>query len=241
MIIFDELEYVKEILRTGIQTKHINFEIQLIANYYREQGYEDKQIEEELHKFCKEYISNYNKVNFYKFIDEKVIKSKKSSLKKSYPIDITKSELDLITSESNYKCKKLMFVYLVLAKYYMSNNHTEKYYVGCNDNDIFKLCNMYVRSGEKIDLMHYLTKMQYITPTLNMSSIVNYVNENSEIVFTLVPEIDMVYYFEKYLGGNIIYCENCGKLTKKNSNRQKYCNKCSREINIKNAIDLYHN
>lgn len=39
-----------------------------------------------------------------------------------------------------------MFVYLVLAKYYMSINKADKYYVGCKDNDIFKLCDMYVKN-----------------------------------------------------------------------------------------------
>ena len=58
----------------------------------------------------------------------------------------------------------------------MSNNKTDKYYVGCEDNDIFKLCDMYTRKQEKLDMMHYLTVKGYIKPTLSMSSVVNYVN-----------------------------------------------------------------
>ena len=79
--------------------------------------------------------------------------------------------------------------------------------------------------------MHYLTKKGYIEPTTKMSSIVNYVNENSEVVMKVVPDETMIYSFEqKYLGGIFINCEVCGKLVKKTNNRIKYCKECAREI-----------
>lgn len=233
-IIFDEYKHVEEMMLNGIQTNNSKFELQLLANYYRQQNYDDKFIEEKLHEFCKKYIQNYNRVKFYKLIDEKVEKSKKGKLKKSLPISITQNELNTILSEDNYKCQKLMFVYLVLAKYYMNNNNSEKYYVGCKDNDIFNLCDMYIKKDEKMDLMHYITKKGYITPTLSMSSIINYVDEDSEPIITLISDTDMIYYFERYLGGIFIECEICNKLSKKTNNRMKYCSECARKI--KNGV-----
>ena len=234
-IIFDEYEHVKKMLVSGFQTSNNNkFELQLLATYLRNEGLSDKQIELELHNFSKKYLNNYNKVKYYKIIDEKVKKSKKFILKRAYPVNVTQNELNTILKEDNYKCQKLMFVYLILAKYYMSNNHTSKYYVSCKDNDIFKLCDMYVRKQDKMDLMHYLTKRGYITPTLNMSSIVNYIDDNDDIVMSLKPDYDMVYYFERYLGGIFINCEICGKLVKKTNNRIKYCKDCAKKV--KNRI-----
>lgn len=230
-IIFDEVNHVEKMLDNGFQTNNNKFELQLLANYFRLHNFSDSDIEIELHNYCKRYVQNYNKVKFYKLIDEKVERSKKSKMKLSVPINITQSEMDTILNEQNYKCQKLMFVYLVLAKYYMSNNHTDKYYVGCKDSDIFNLCEMYVRKEEKMNLMHYLTKQGYITPTLSMSSIINYVNEDSPSVITLIPDIDMVYYFEEYLGGIFIRCEECGRLVKKTNNRIKYCKECAIKIN----------
>lgn len=229
-IIFDERKHVRKMLYKGFLTASNNkFEMQLLANYYRELGHSDKEIEIELHDFCKRYSKNYNKVKFYKIIDDKVNKSNKLKLKSAEPIFITKAEIDTILSEDNYKCQKLMFVYLVLAKYYMNNNHTEKYYVGCKDSDIYNLCDMYTRKEEKMELMHYLTKQGYITPTLSMSSIINYVNEDSPIEIELIPDNDMVYYFEKYMGGIFINCDVCNKLVKKTNNRIKYCKECAKE------------
>lgn len=233
-IIFDEENHVRKMLKNGIQTSNTKFEIQLLANYYRTITDDDNEIETNLHSFCKKYIQNYNRIKFYKIIDEKVKKSKKMKLKKSTEIKITKKELEIIQSEENLKCQKLMFVYLVLAKYYMSNNCTEKYYVGCKDNDIFNLCDMYVRKDEKMELMHYLTKRGYITPTLSMSSIINYVHEDSESVITLIPNDDMIYYYEMYLGYSFVKCEICNKLVKKTNNRIKYCKECAK--NIKNKV-----
>lgn len=228
-IIFDEYKHAEKMIRCGFQTNNTKFELQLLANYFRENGVVDAEIEEKLHSFAKENLSNYNRVKYYKLIDNVITRSKKSKLKVSNSVNITEAELKTIESEENIKCQKLMFVYLVLAKYYMSNNHTEKYYVGCKDNDIFNLCDMYIRKQDKLDLMHYLTKKGYITPTLSMSSIINYVNEDSPSVIQLVPNTDMIYYFERYLGGFITECASCGLLTRKRSNRTKYCKSCSKK------------
>lgn len=231
-IIFNEREHAKIVIEKGFQTsRNKSFELQLVANYLREQGYSDKEIEEELHRISKRNFTDYNKVQMYDFIDNKVKKSKKGKLKENFPVYITRAEMNTILSESNIKYQKLLFVYLVLAKFYMSNNKADKYYVGCEDNDIFKLCDMYTRKQEKLDMMHYLTVKGYIKPTLSMSSIVNYVNEDSEVVMEVIPNEDMIYRFEKeYLGGIFINCEICGRLVKKTNNRIKYCKKCSKKI-----------
>ncbi len=237
-IIFDEIKHAQEVIKNGTQTvRNKNFELQLVANYLREEGYPDNYIEEELHRISKKCFQDYNRIQMYKSIDQKVKRSKKSTLKTAKPVKIYKEEIDTILSEENIKCQKLMFVYLVLAKYYMSNSQSDKYYVGCKDNDIFKLCNMYTRKQEKLDLMHYLTKNGYITPTLSMSSVVNYVKEDGEVVLEIIPDNDMIYYFEKeYLDGIFINCEICGRLVKKTNNRVKYCKECAKTINKNNAL-----
>lgn len=231
-IIFNEREHAKTVIEKGFQTsRNKSFELQLAANYLREQGYLDKEIEMELHRISKKNFTDYNKVQMYEFIDNKVKKSKKGKLKENFPVYITKAEMNTIFTEDNVKYQKLLFIYLVLAKFYMSNNKTDKYYVGCEDNDIFKLCDMYTRKQEKLDMMHYLTVKGYIKPTLSMSSVVNYVNEDSEVVMEVIPSEDMIYRFEKeYLGGIFINCEVCGRLVKKTNNRIKYCKKCSKKI-----------
>lgn len=232
-IIFDEENHAKLILSKGkcLTNNKRYFELQLVANYLREQGYKDKEIETTLHTLSKKTFSDYNRVKIYEKIDNMVKLSKKRKLKISADINITQAELDLILKEENFKIQKLMFVYLVLAKYYMSNNHTEKYYVGIKDREIFNLCDMYVRKSDGINMMHYLTIKGYIEPTKNQSSIIKYVNEDSVPVITLKPNDDMVYYFEKYLGGIFIHCEMCGKLTKKTNNKKKYCSDCYKELN----------
>jgi len=231
-IIFNEREHAKKVIEKGIQTpRNKGRELQLVANYLREQGYNDKQIETELHRISKKSFSDYNKVIMYDFIDRRVKRSKNGTLKSNIPVKITQAEINTILSEENIKYQKLMFVYLVLAKYYMSNNNSDKYYVGCSDTDLFKLCDMYTSRQEKREMVHYLTKKGYIEPTTKMSSIVKYVNENSDIVMEIIPDETMVYNFEKeYLGGIFINCEICGRLVKKTNNRVKYCKECAREI-----------
>lgn len=234
MIIFDEYKHAEKMLLSGFQTNRSGkFELQLLATYFREQGLNDKEIENELHAFCKKFANNYNWAQYYELVDQKVRKSKRYKLKRAKPIVITKAELDTITAEENLKCQKLMFVYLVLAKYYMNNNQTTDYYVGVKDNEIYNLCDMYVKKQEKLDLMHYLTKKGYIKPTLSMSSIVKYVNENSEQAIVLVPDTDMIHYYEKYLGYYTTECPICGRLIRKKTNRTKYCTQCAQLVKNK--------
>ena len=239
-IIFDEEEHAKLVLSKGkclINNKRY-FELQLVANYLRKQGEKDKEIEDTLHNIAKKTFKDYNRVKIYKRVDSMVKLSKKRKLKLSTEINITKAELDTILSEENFKIQKLMFVYLVLAKYYMSNNHTQRYYVGIKDSEIFKLCDMYVRKSDGRNMMHYLTVKDYIEPTGNQSSVIKYVNEESEPIIKLKPNEDMVYYFEQYLGGIFIHCEICGKLTKKTNNKKKYCSSCSKELNSRKQYQM---
>lgn len=228
-IVFDEEAYAKTIIQNGIQfvsKKH--YDLQVAANYLRQQGYEDIEIEKELHRISSISFSDYNWVKMYNIIDTKVKRSKKQKLKRNSEIVITQSELDLILSENDKRIKNLMFVCLVLAKYYMSNNHTDKYYMSYKETDVFSLCDVFVRKDERLDLFYYLSEKGYVTPTRYLGFIVNYVNENSPVVLKFKPDIDMVYYFEQYQGDIFINCENCGKLVKKTNNKTKYCKQCAK-------------
>ena len=106
-IIFDEYKHVEKILNKGLETKKNNkFELQLIATYFREMGQSDSEIAENLHLFCKKYVLNYNRVKFYKIIDEKVRKSNKYKLKKPIAINITQNEL-LVNKKIKRNCQKM--------------------------------------------------------------------------------------------------------------------------------------
>lgn len=236
MIVFNEKTYVEELLERNKFTQKKWYDMQLIACYYRERGYNDEQIRATLNNLGIKNFKNFipTQSSIVKCVDNVIKKSKTRKLKVAKNIIITDEELATILKEENKKCQKLMFVYLVLAKYYMSLNHANDYYVGCEDNDIFKLCKMYIKKQDKLDFMHYLTKKGYITPTLSMSSVVNYVNENGKIIMEFIPDENMVYNFERYLGDTKIFnCSICGTLIKKISNHQKYCKKCAEEIKNK--------
>lgn len=230
-MIFNEEEYAKKIIENGIQNnKKKYYDLQIVANYLRNLKYNDKEIEIELHRICEMSFSDYNRVRMSDGIDARVKRSKEKRMKINSPIDITKRELEIILSENDRKIRNLMFVLLVLAKYNMSNsiNKTEEYYVTYNDVDIFKLCDTFVRKDERLELMYYLSSKKYVTPTSQLSFSVNYVYEDSPSILNFRPDTDMVYYFEQYLGGIFIKCENCGKLVKKTNNKLKYCKECAK-------------
>lgn len=233
MMVFDEYKYAEKLLKEGfIQPRMKLRELQILTNYFRVQEFPDDLIEETLHAFLLKHLSNYNRVKFQGMVDNAITFSKKQKLKVANEISITDKEWETITSEDDVKVQKLLFIYLVLAKYFMSNNHSDKYYVGIKDADLWKLCKFYTRKVDRIKLLQYITNKEYITPTLNMSSVVNYIQEGTPII-KFIPCEDMIYYFDSLKGARIIFCDICGKIEKPNSGAQKHCKSCARLIKNK--------
>lgn len=236
MMIFDEYEHAEKMLKNGFLQSTMKLrELQILANYFRYAGMEDKAIEENLHVFLNKYMANYNKVKFQNIVDNAVKTSKKQKIKKASEIIITKNEWNTIMSEPNERVQKLLFTYLCLGKYFKSNNDkTDKYYVGVKDADLWKISKLHLRKIDRLKLLSNITQKGYITPTLNMSSIVNFIEGDGEEFLKFKPCENMLYYYEKQIGARIIFCRVCGDIEKANANAQKYCKKCAKAV--KNGV-----
>lgn len=231
MIIFDEEEYAIDIIENGSKNKSIFKDVALLAKYFRYKNNTEEEIKNKLYVFCKNNKKDFNIIKDSDIIENIILESKKWKLRTKKYIDITKSEFDLISSENNIKVKKILFVLLVISKFYHDNKSND-YYVNISDNDIFKLCNMYVNKKNKIDLMYYITQKGYITPNIHMSIKINFVDNENEKILNMVVDESMCNYLEMLLGKKICFCEVCGISVIKTNNRVKYCKKCARKVNL---------
>ncbi len=235
MIIFDEEKYAIDIINSGFKNKSIFKDVAIVAKYLRYKNDNEDYVRKNIYALCKEYKKDFNLVKDYKIMDSIISESKKWKIKLGKNINITKKEFDIINSEDE-KVKKVLFVLLVISKFYY-NDKSDDYYVNIPDNDIFKLCNLNIKKSKKIEIMHYITQKEYVTPNIHMSMKINYIYKDSQMVYNIPVGNDMIIYFEQLLGKKTISCEKCGTLVLKTNNRVKYCKSCSKLIHIEQIKD----
>ena len=119
MLVFDEVEYAKNLLEKGFEGFVSLKDLSIIAKYLREEenlGF--KKIEKRLIEFCVKYNPSFNVVKNAKFIQRAVASARNYNLRRPEAIIITKAEIEKIRSINNWQYEKVLFVMLVIAKFF---------------------------------------------------------------------------------------------------------------------------
>ena len=228
--IFNELEYAESLLEYGPKKSIKNNDLYILGRYYSYMGYDLKEIRNGVESFLKKYNTGYNEVLFSNQLDKIVKDSVKIPLRIPKPVYITKNEINKIRSVHNYKMEKILFVLLVVSRYYklMRDKEYNGYYVNQTFSSILSLAHVYAKKSDKEIMQHVLRDLGFIRPIEpdgihksngkdNLQLL--YDDENSEktIYITDMNKIIEFYPF---------FCSVCGKITEKKSNRQKMCDEC---------------
>lgn len=246
---YKEKTYVKEILGNGFASKYLLHEMKLLTKYYKEEGRDEEERKESLYKFCEEKIKKFNKVTYYKTINNALnyVKNKDEKLVEIESIDISKSELNYIDRLNiDEILKKLVFTLLVLVKLNKTYlelkdgelKNKEYYFGGHNSYRELTSCSKVAFNKKKglknihdlIRILHEKNIVEIVgrgkIKLLFMYEIEDDTSEEIEIKF-----YDVIgYYYDRYKGDKKIKeCENCETLIKTTSNRQIYCKDCKDE------------
>jgi hypothetical protein len=120
-MIFDEKSYAEEILLKGFST-YMNFkDLSILAKYFKYLGKNRTQIKKDLIDFCYKYNPEFNEIIHNKYIEGALNATKKYKLVLPMTVNITKGEIEIIKTLHNYKYEKIIFVMLVMAKFYKDN------------------------------------------------------------------------------------------------------------------------
>lgn len=243
MLVFNERLYGEKLSKRGYQTfKNQGRERCILVRYLRSLGKDDNYIIEELNKMPfsgKEYLSKDD----LNIIFQKILN--KASLY-DYMADITitiyKKEMDIITGVADENARNLLFVLLVYYKWASCGNHlffdskkNGKRWVLENDNDVFKLANLFqFRKNKRYESFRYLIQDNlYVSDIIGQSGMfyLPFVQYDGEIAFEIQNYDDVLGWLYYYLGDYKL-CENCGTPIQKTNNKKKYCQECARLINI---------
>ena len=239
-MIFNELEYAETMLVKGfIQNKYLT-ELRVLAKYYNKQDeLKTEEVKSKLKEFCEKYMPEYNEVIHLDLISKASHYGvqKKNILIVIPPIHITEDELHKISELNDTRIEKLAFTVLVLSKINKCkpkskhNNHDE--YRVYNFKELFKYANEKCNQKKKNDLLKQLVESGLFSLSIYGYLKVNFIDEIGEPVITLSNFDNFVLEYEKYVGVNVINCEECGVPFYPTNNKNIFCKVCAKEINKK--------
>lgn len=236
---YNEISYAEYIIKNGFLTKRRMYELGLISKYYIMNGNTDNEIFDILVDFCNKYFEEFNVSRYFDKLKSIIKKSKSAPIHEIGSISITNNDINFIASyDGTPRFHTVLFSLLVIKKIRIILGQPQ--YLNYKYSKLSKVCgigvtkNIYpiIKELEDLGLIRICRNSNIeILFSVDMSN-------ESGIVFE-VHDFDSLYcYYRNYYKlGKYIECSCCGKMTVVGSNRQKYCPKCSREINIKQTIE----
>lgn len=239
-IIFYEYDYAQDLIGNGVD-RIFQKDLNILSKYWDYLGYSPSAIRLNLESFCLENDKNFNVIQNYKFIHKALAHAKSNIIRFPTPIAVSKNELAIIDSLSNYNHSKFLFAMLVSARFFKlhpsrKSSKVSKYdhmlYSNSDIKSIAELAEVRMTKREWKDIKHEFTKAGLISPTIMGSSCwaIGFENRNSEAGIVINDYSNIIVYYQDYIGEVIINCDVCGIRMARKSNRHKMCRKCWEKI-----------
>lgn len=236
MIVFNEKEYIKQILDSRKKPQKMSdFKlISYIAKYYY-----DKFADEELYlRFVLDVLYDFNdkynqKRHIYEPLAKKIchhfVSGKwETQMFCAQPVTIYKEEMEKINTCQTLNQKKILFTLYVLAK--IKNNHNG--WINYSKSDIIDLSGTRISKQEWLETLRYfyLNNLATISKNPHIKGIkIELQTDGAE--FAIIDNFSGIgKQYVTLTDKNWMLCTHCGKLIRRHSNRQKYCKKCYKEV-----------
>ena len=221
-IIFDEKKYAEEILANRNDGRNITQkQLNTLAKYYSYLGYDNMKIRELLIQFGKDKEGSFNEVvNEYRLTN--ALKATKYPLRVGRKVMLTKKEVGVLLGIQDINVRKVLFVILVVAKYFMRDNFVA--YQG-GISDLFKLAKLsHLPKQTKQSIIHTLGTLGLIKADLKFGfyHILFFDPEDKSVEITIDGFSDIMNFFP-------VVCQNCGKLMLGKPKRRMICDECYRK------------
>jgi hypothetical protein len=235
----DENKDIENILLNGFNNNQINFnDLFLLAKHYNyDLGHKKNKVKELLVDFSKEWDENFNEVIDRKKIDDATNRAFKIDIKSNKKISIFKSEIEAIEIIADFKYQKILFCILFISKV-RHKEGSDKYYLSRDlDEEVIKLSKVNISKEEYNFLWQVFCEKRLLDPIHPARNDNNYdeilfAKTDGEIAFIVDNDNKnfIVQHYINYYGGEIFYCEDCGKKSVRKL-YQKYdlCDDCYKE------------
>lgn len=137
-------------------------------------------------------------------------------------IEITKLELDKIKEIERVTTERIMFVLLVMAKYY----RRDKYYI--SKKDILKYSKCHINNNTLDAELYKLNQLGYIETNKGGSRTVKILDYSGEVILQVESLEKMIHvYLSVRKEKGYLFCGKCAKKVKATGVNQKLCVDCS--------------
>lgn len=243
MLILNEKQYAENLYcGKNNEVKSIVAKIGYVTRYQLHVlNYNDQDNYKYTVRWANKYHSNFDESCYSNLIFDAIKRAHKNPFYNIDGIQITKSELDIITSLGNLRAEKMLFVLLCMAKQQSVANSFTNGLVKYSIPDLCKLARISVPAEEREYILYEIVKSGFLNyPKKNNTQclMVNFIDNDSDVILNInevdCQELAYVYLNWKNNGG-YDRCASCGRLFKKNKNR-KYCIECSKYQSVGDKI-----
>lgn len=192
-------------------------------------------------KWLKTHQDNFDESCYSNIVSNAIKKAHKYPFYIIDNIQITESELDIISSLDNLRAEKVLFVLLCMAKHQRMSNGFTNGLVKYSITEVCKLARVSVPADDREYIFHHILKNGLIDiPKKNDTKclIVNFIDSDN-IVLELdemdCQELAYVYLHWKNKGKGYTKCKVCKKWIKQSKTKpKKYCKDCAKVSERKN-------
>jgi len=235
-IILNEKQMLEKSLNDGYIDDKTTSTIKLLAKHYFSIGQNIEQVINSIENFMDKNYHNFNIADWQNTISKSVkyvSKYNSFDLLDINKVEIYQEELEIIKDINNLRLEKLAFILLVYSKIYNQMNKNDSNWVNSSLKDIFSDTKMAVSTKEQGLMINKLGGMGVVevSKKVDCTNIkVLFTKSNGDVAFEVNDFRDIVFYYLKWIGEDISNCDECARLIKVNSNRQKFCPTCWKEI-----------
>jgi len=233
MIILNEIEYARNILKQNIIYDNIRTYINILIRYFiQKENLSKKDTYLKIDEFLKSHYKKYNYSKWQDYINKQIDLGNKYPLSEIDNVSITSNELKTIESIKNVRLEKLAFTLLCLAKFSNLRNDKNSNWVNKSITDIFRMAHINVKSDDKFLLVNDLLDkdlINYNKKIDNTNICVKFIDNQSDIILKISDFRELGFEYLLYKGELYFRCNECGILSKQNKlNNKRYCNHCSK-------------
>lgn len=250
---FDEEKDAELMYKEGFPNGIIDYaKMYLIAKYIRQIfNFGEIRLERELIRFCQEQDKNFNPIKEAPTIRKWINSAMNYNLRKIESIPISLKEIEFLKTITNAKDRKILYCSLLLSKalkrgnirrkkkkFRSSDNHYIHY---SNFSDIIRLSR--INNISEMDLANifhnYQEYLTFYNPERELIRL-NFIDKNPENEMIIHNPADMMDYYGVLFEHHrpVAHCIRCGDEIKKNSNKQKYCKKCAKQVRLDKQREL---
>lgn len=237
MLILNEKKYAEDLyFGKNNEVKSVTAKVRYITRYLLYVcSYDDADNYTDTVEWMKKNHDNFDESCYSNLIADAIKKAHKQPFFNIESIQITKSELDIISSLNNLRAEKILFVLLCMAKQqrmiYGFTNGLVRYSLP----DLCKTARISVPTEEREYILYQIMQKGYLEcPKKNDTKclIVNFIDDSEDIVLNLdenkCRELAYEYLSWKNNGVGYFHCEFCGRSGKQRKNNpRRFCKECT--------------